>query len=412
MGIVPVKDGPIALQEIDGVRAVELSPDAMMVFSPYRIGGKAAPNRFVAQAMEANDGEENGKVSARGIERYRRLAHGKWGIVIVEALSISETSLARKNGMILNETNLDSFKRLVEEFKKINPDTLLFFQITHAGQKSGPFSRKVSACPEPPEGFEYLSDAEIESIRTRFADGALLAERAGADGVDFKMCHGYLGAELLRPANTRNDRWGGSFENRTRFLREGIEDIKSRLKGGLILGSRISLYEAVRGGCGTAAPEELVENLDEMRQVVRVMKDLGMQYVNVSAGIPGVTSEVTRPTRPSKFLFLQQFRYAKTVKDLETGLAVIGSAYTILGPEAHLVAEENIRKGNVDFVGFGRQIFADPDYPRKVQEGRIDGVDWCVACSGCSRLMIAQENDGCIMYDDYYRGLINSLHAR
>ncbi len=379
-----------------------------ILFSPGRIGGRTAPNRFVSQAMEGNDGELGGKPSARTIERYRDLARGGWGAVMVEALSVSSESLARRNQMILRRENLPEFRALVDAFKAIDPDSLLIFQVTHSGRKSDGRSRAVTVIPDPPAGIDYLSEADVEEIRGAFVEGVLLAEQAGADGVDFKLCHGYLGAELLRPANTRNDRWGGSFENRTRFLAGSVRELRSRLpRKDFVLGSRISLYEGIRGGCGTASPTEEIEDLSEMKRLVRLMADLGMDYVNVSAGIPGETSEITRPTKPSRLFYLHQFRYAREVKALQTPLSVIGSAYTILSGTAHESAAENIRKGNVDFVGFGRQSFADPRYPAKLAAG--EPVDYCTACSGCTRLMVKQVHDGCIVFNDYYREVAREL---
>ncbi|MDZ7723701.1 MAG: hypothetical protein U5R06_13090 [candidate division KSB1 bacterium] len=180
------------------------------------IGAKTALNRFVAQAMEANDADSGGAVSSRAIERYKTLASGGWGIIVVEALSVTQQSMARRHGMIINEKNLDGFKRLVQAVKTIHPDCVLLFQITHAGQNSNPgFSEKVRICPQGPADARYLSSDEIERIADLFVNAALLAHRAGADGVDFKMCHGYFGAEMLRPANTRDDKWGGPFKQNT-----------------------------------------------------------------------------------------------------------------------------------------------------------------------------------------------------
>ena len=277
--------------------------------------------------------------------------------------------------------------------------------------KSGNFSEQVTVCPGQSDNFKYLSTEEIEEIRQQFVNCALLAEKAGADGIDFKMCHGYFGAEILRPMNTRNDKWGGSFENRTRFLSESIPEIKSKLNSqNFILGSRISIFEAIRGGCGTAAPDELIEDLTEPAKIIKLMAALGMHYVNVSAGIPGVTSEVTRPTNGSRNLFLNHFRYAKfakdTLKEINSKMKVIGSAYSILKEEAVKFAEENLIKGYTDFIGFGRMSFADPLYPKKVLNN--EKINYCVACSGCSKLMIKQLNTGCIIYDNYYKELITN----
>jgi 2,4-dienoyl-CoA reductase-like NADH-dependent reductase (Old Yellow Enzyme family) len=386
-----------------------------ILFEPLETGKRTIPNRFVAQGMEANDGENGGCPSARTLDRYRLLAKGNWGIVVAEAISITETSIARVNGLILNKKNLDGFKRLVEAFKKENPGGIFLLQLTHSGEQSGNFPpERVAGGSEktclaaPKEGCRYLSADEIEGVRDRFVSAALLAEEAGADGIDFKLCHGYLGAEILRPSNVRPDKWGGSLENRTRLLREGVGELKGRIKSAnFILGSRLSLFEGIRGGCGTGGPDEIVEDLGDMLEVVRLIDKLGMDYVNVSAGIPALTGAITRPTEPSKYLALHHLRYTKTVKELivreNRKLKVIGSAYSSHKEEAPKVMEEMLSKQYTDLCGFGRQIFADPFTPKKIKNG--EAVNWCRLCSGCTKLMISQNNDGCIIYNDYYREL-------
>jgi len=386
---------------------MQIKADSVL-YTQCALGQKRAPNRLVAQPMESNEGGPSGQVSDRTLERYKNLARGKWGVVFVEAVSISESSIAQQNGLAISRKNLDGFKRLVQAFKEINPDSLFLFQVTHSGRKSGPFSQKTSICPDPPEGAHYLSTDEIEAIREAFVAGVLLADKAGADGVDFKVGHGYFGTEMLRPANVRSDKWGGSLENRTRFLADSIKEIKGSLKSQhFILGSRVSMYEAIRGGCGTAAPDEQIEDLTEMKEIIRLMDRLGMDYVNVSAGLPGVTSEITIPTKPYPHAFLSHFRYAKLVKEMNTSLKVIGSAYSVIGAAAPMHAEENLRKGYTDFAGFGRQTFADPLYPTKL--GRGEKIDYCVACSRCGRLIENQRHTGCVIYNDYYRKLDSKL---
>ena len=382
----------------------------MTVFTKSNIGYFTTANRLVSQPMEGNDAVDGGKPSERTINRYKKLAHGNWGVVIVEAISVVNTSLARINGLILNERNLDSFKKLVDEFKKINNETVLLFQMSHSGMKSGNFSEKVTLCPGQSSEYKYLSTDDIENIKQKFVSSILLAEKAGADGIDFKMCHGYFGAEMLRPMNTRDDKWGGSLENRTRFLSESISGIKSNLidKNKFLLGSRLSVYEAIKGGCGTNNPNEIIEDLIEQAEIIELMSSLGMDYVNVSAGIPGVTSEVTRPTNGSKNLYLNHFRYAKFAKEvlkkLNSEMKVFGSAYSILKKEAIDFANENIDKKYTDFAGFGRLSFSDPLYPKKIANN--EKINFCTACSGCSKLMIKQLNTGCIIFDDYYKKLI------
>jgi len=382
------------------------------IFEPLKIRDKIVPNRLFAQAMEGNDGEDGGKPSQRTIDRYTKFADGRWGCVIIEAISVIETSLARVNGMIINKKNLDSIKRLVEAFKKHNSESLLLLQITHSGERSGSFSDITTLTPGNKNSFRYISGDEIGRIRDRFIEGSLLVQEAGADGIDLKMCHGYFGGEMLRPSNTRDDGWGGSFENRTRFLREIVEGVKGGLKNNnFILGSRVSMYEGIPGGCGTSSPDDIVEDLSQMLDVIRLMDKLGMDYINVSAGIPALTGTITRPVEPSKYLALHHLRYTKVVKEMVRNenlkLRVIGSAYSTYKSQSIDLAEEMLMRDYVDFCGFGRQIFADPLTPKKLASG--ESVDWCILCSGCTKLMVAQLNDGCIIYNDYYKE-INRSH--
>ena len=378
------------------------------MFSPIQIGGKKAQNRFVVQAMEGNDAQENGSVSDRALNRYTNLAKGKWGVVVVEAISVDPRSRARVNGLILTKDTKESFKILVDAYKKENPDGILLFQLTHSGRKSGAFSRQVALYEEGRGNAHLLNEQEVEDIRQMMVEASHLSKEVGADGIDFKMCHGYFGAEMLRPANVRDDKWGGSFENRTRFLKSSLSELKRSIgQDGFILGSRISMFEGVRGGCGTVAADSLIEDLSEMKQVIAIMADEGADYVNVSAGIPGVTSEITRPTKPSRYLYLHHFRYCKEARNVAKDMKIIGSAYSILQQEALDYGQENIEKGFVDLIGFGRQSFADPLFPQKILDGKP--VDYCTACSACTKLMVNQLNDGCVVYDPYYREMLKQL---
>jgi 2,4-dienoyl-CoA reductase-like NADH-dependent reductase (Old Yellow Enzyme family) len=383
--------------------------DYEALFEPCEIGRIFTSNRLASQPMEANDATATGGMSELTRRRYLKLAEGCWGLTFMEAVSITEKSLAHKNGLVLNRTNLDGFKKLVESFKQINPQGLLLIQLTHSGIKSGAFSQVKSVMPSHQEGVEYLSGREIEEIQNTFVECALLAEEAGLDGIDFKLCHGYLGTEMIRPANTRTDRWGGEFENRTRLFVDAVREIKSRLQSRhFLLGSKISMFEGIPGGCGTCSPDETVEDLVEMKRLVALMDTLGMDYVNVSAGLPGSTTAIAIPTKETRLFYLDHFRYAKEVKTLRTRLKVIGSAYSILNKQAPSMARDNIVKGYVDFAGFGRQSWADPLFPVKLKQG--DKIQYCTSCMGCGSLVDNQHTAGCIVYNDYYRKLNKELN--
>ncbi len=380
--------------------------DCELLFSAKEIGGKTAPNRFAAQPMEANDSDPGGKVSRRALDRYRRIAGGEWGITVVEAVSVTPDAVARKNQLVITPSNLEGFKRLVDAYKSIHPDGLLLFQITHPGQYDGPYVQYDASCGNSIP--EVLSDSEIRALLRRFIESAGLLRKAGADGIDFKLSHGCFGRDMICPANVRDDQWGGSFENRTRFLRDALEELRSiHRKGEFIIGSRISMYDGVRGGCGTASADSLLEDLTEMKRIISLMADLGGDYLNVSAGIPGCTSEMIRPAKRSKWVILQHFRYCSEAKQAAPGMPVIGSAYSMLRDQSVTFGAENIRRGIVDFIGLGRQVFADPMFPKKVRKG--EPVDFCRACLGCSKLMNSQQHDGCVVYDSYYRMIMKAM---
>ena len=106
------------------------------LFKKYQISGREAPNRLVAQAMEINSGKPGGAVGGMVLNRYKSLAEGGWGIVFLEATSVTDKHVGKSNGLVLSEKNLDGFKRLVDEFKSINASSLLMIQLTHSGRQS------------------------------------------------------------------------------------------------------------------------------------------------------------------------------------------------------------------------------------------------------------------------------------
>ncbi len=365
------------------------------LFSPSPIGLRNAPNRLTAQAMEVNAGEPGGAVSEKIIKRYEELARGGWGIVFVEAISVTEKSRARNHGLVLNNGTLDSFKRLVDAFKKKNSKSLLLLQLTHSGRNSGTFSRKAKVIDDD-NNAELLSDSELDSITEDFIEAVKLADKAGADGIDIKACHGYLGGEMLRPANCREGRYGGTAENRAamlvRIMRAAAAEVPH-----LVRGTRISLYEGIRGGCGTSAPDEIIEDLDDMMTILRLFEEAGAQYFNISAGIPVQTSQLTRPEKNSSLNLLQHFRYCKTVREAFPHVPVIGSAYSAGREKGAEYADENIRKGYVNFAGFGRQNLADPLYPARLKSDPKE-IRECILCGGCSKLLKEQKEVYCVYH--------------
>ena len=395
----------------------------MVLAEPIKIGMKTAPNRIVNQPMECNDADGVGNPTELTFNRYRKLAEGGAGIIFLEALTISRESRARKDQLGIDEKTAPALERLLKEMRGINSKSLILLQITHSGALSGAdFSRRVSAYPLPGQQTHILSEEEIDRIGDDFARAALVARQVGADGIDFKQCHGYLGGEMLRPLNTRRDRFGGAFKNRTRFFSETMGKIKKAAgSGSFLLGARFSVYEGIPGGFGTPGPAEVIEDLSEPLDFVRLMEEAGVDYINVSAGIPAITPEIVRPTKNYPEGIYRHFGWAKAMKK-QVGVPIIGSGYTYLrdgkndlkepdpGKKSFLYwAEKNLKEGICDLVGIGRQSLADPLFARKVLEGKSAGVNYCTACGSCSVLLRNQAKVGCPIYFESYKKLLKEI---
>jgi 2,4-dienoyl-CoA reductase-like NADH-dependent reductase (Old Yellow Enzyme family) len=394
-----------------------------MLASPIQIGQKIAPNRIVIQPMECNDGDAEGNPTQLTFERYRRLAEGGAGIIVVESLTITYESRSRKNQLKISEETAKGLERLVKEMREVNPKPLILFQINHSGRVSGAaFSKVVSLYPTGDPGIHLLTEEEIGKIKEMFVKAAIIARQVGADGIDFKHCHGYLCGEMLRPANTRPDRYGGNFENRTRFFRETTEKIKKAIDTkNFLMGVRYSFYEGIPGGLGTAGPEEVEEDLFEPLRFAKMVEEMGMDYINISAGIPAITPEIVRPTKNYPEGVYRHFGWAKTVKRL-VRIPVIGSGYSYLRDGKNDLkqsdplkksflywAEKNLKEGHVDLVGIGRQSLADPLFTKKILSDDVAKVNFCTACGGCSVLLRSQAEVGCTVYNDYYKEVLKKV---
>lgn len=391
-----VKIACLALNRIGNPKMTVKNREKDAIYSAYEFSGKVVKNRLVAQAMEINSAIDDGGVGPEIIERYGKLSRGGWGIVFVEAVSITDEYMARENGLLLTRKNLDGFKRLVDSFKKIDDKSLIMFQLTHSGRQSGDLTNRIKAYEDEDETIPMVTIEELEIIREQFLEAAELSKETGADGVDIKACHGYLLGELLRPKNLRGDGYGGDAVGRANLLSSIISSIKADF-GDLVIGTRVSIYEGIRGGCGTGGPDEVIEELGDMLDILSHIVKAGADFLNISAGIPPVTPSLTRPDVNSAFNLYHHFRYAKVVKEAFPDVAVIGSAYSSGMENSGSLAGENIEKGYTDFAGFGRQNLADPLYPKKLAQAP-DTVDYCVLCGGCSGLLKKQKPVYCVKY--------------
>jgi len=398
------------------------------VFQPIKIGNLTAKNRFMINAMECNDADDEGNPTEKTLRRYRNLFEGGAGIVDLEAITVQWESRSRKNQLSVMPRNQKALSKFVAELRKINSDTLLVWQLTHSGELSHPdFSRRVCVKPLPGFGGEVIDEEYVEKTIEQFVLAAKIAHDCGADGIDFKNCHGYFDSQLLRPYNDRKWKYGGSFENRTRFTFTIYERIAKEIDDPkFIVGSKVSIWEGFPGGQGSAGPDSPVMDISESLKLVKGMEDRGAKYILVSAGSPSITLALSQPDRRVPDDCYLHFTFQKAVRDaLKPSTVVIGSAYSVLNngnnqlqarkkEENTLLfwANKNIRDRVTDMVAIGRQSLADGQLPIKLREERDSDVKWCTACDNCIEFLIRQENVGCATFDKEYAQALKEIRRK
>lgn len=390
-------------------------------FTPLAIGKKTALNRFIYQPTETNNCSPEGTPTEETFRVYKKRAEAVPGILFIESVDVSEDCQARSNRMVLKESNKNDFRRLVKEIKNISPDTLVIFQLSHAGRLSDPqFKPPLYVYPRS-EVEEIMTVQEIHKASEDFIAAALLVDEIGADGVDLKQAHGFLAGDFLHPANKRKDEYGGSFKNRTRFFREVFNSVKKKSSEDFIIGSRISSYEGIPGGCGTLDSESVIENLSEMEEYASQLEKMGVDFLNVSAGYAAANLEILLPTAVFPEGVYRHFSWTRQIKN-SVSIPVIGSGYShpsdgnnnLAGTDPSqkstlYFAAKNLNEGIVDLIGLGRQCIADPLFVEKVRTGRESEINWCSTCSGCGILLGNNKPIGCTQYEDEYRNIFGEL---
>lgn len=379
------------------------------------IGPRKAQNRFFIQAMETNMEDPSGNPSERTTQRYVDLAKGGAGMITLEAISVTRESRARDNQLMIMPQNQAALTKFMDSVHNANPASLVVFQLTHSGELSSPdFSRRVTPKPLPGLGGELLSEDDVDHIMDEFVTAAKIAYNAGADGIDLKLCHGYLGSQMIRPYNDRKWKYGGSWENRTRFPYELMERIRKAIPDkNFLIGSKISAWEGFPGGFGTEGSDSPVMDLTEPLDLIKGLEERGASYIVQSAGSPGITVSLTQVDKHIPYYaYLQQYWAKEFRKVLKPETVVIGSNFSVfrngkndlcaVTPEqSNLLSygEWCVNDGVCDMIALGRQSLADPYLPKKVMEGREDEINWCLLCDSCLELLIQQSKVGCVVHD-------------
>lgn len=456
----------IDLQCDDAIVVGRASP----LWEPTEVYGRKIGNRWTVHPMEGWDGTETGGATEPMVRRWRRF--GESGAKIIwggEAMAVRPDGRANPNQLIIIEENAQDLAMLREtlltahrERFDTTDDLVLGFQLTHSGRFCKPWDKRKM---EPRVAYRHpildrkfgvtsdaqvFSDDELKVLVDDYVRAAKLAQRIGADFVDIKHCHGYLLHELLS-AHTRQGPYGGSFENRTRLLREIVAGIRSEAPG-LLIGVRVSAFDFVpfrpdptrsRGiVLGPGIPDDYshclpysyafgvnemnpVEyDLTETCRFLGLLESLGITFLNVTAGSPYYTPHIQRPAlRPPSDGYAppedplvgcaRQIDVVKALKAKFPKLFLVGTAYTYLQEYLPHVAQYYLRNRHVDSVGIGRMVltypwvFADATSTGVLREPHI-----CRTLSDCTTGPRNGLPSGCYPLDDYYKDSQNGRLLR
>ena len=334
-----------------------------------KIGRLTIPNRVVMPAMGVNLAAPDGAVTDEIIAFYEARARGGTGLIITEVTRIAGGAGISDPCQLAayRPGDIAGLQRLVDAVHKY--ETRIFIQLQHPGREASaliageqpvapsPVANPLSGGAVPRE----LTAEECAALAERFVMSAAIAQAAGADGVELHAAHGYLINEFLSPAmNFRTDDYGGSFENRMRFVREILAGIR-RLLGAFPVSVRINAEEALPGGI----------DIPEAQRIAAVLERAGADAINVSC----YTSACIEPGTYEEGCK----RHLSSAVKTAIKIPVIAVS-NIKQPET---AEALLKDGACDFVGVGRAQLADPEWCNKAFSGRADQIRKCIGCLAC-----------------------------
>ncbi len=417
---------------------------------PFQYRDRSLTNRFAVLPMEGWDGTADGHPSDLTRRRWQRF--GCSGSKLIwggEAVAVRHDGRANAKQLIINEDTVGDIADLRQilldahhEQMGTNDAPLIGLQLTHSGR----FCRPNTHALEPRVAYRHplldrkfnvdddsyvLSDAEIDELIEDFAKAAVLAQKAGYDFVDVKHCHGYLGHELLSGID-RAGKYGGSFENRTRFLRNAVAAIRAAAPG-LDMGVRLSAidfipfkpnlenigeaesftgtYPFAFGGDGSGGGFDL----KEPNQFLDLMLELDIRLLCVTVGSPYYVPHIQRPAMfPPSDGYLppedplvgvaRQIRVTRELKQQHPDMLVVGSGYSYLQDWLPHVAQAVVNQGMADFIGLGRMVLSYPEMPVDVLRGQpLQRKRICRTFSDCTTAPRNGLVSGCYPLDEFFK---------
>lgn len=374
------------------------------IFNPIQIGNMHVKNRLMMSAMSINFGvDENCHVTDQLTQYFVERAKGGVGMMLVGGGSVHPGGQELPDLPVMYQDScIPTLTKMVQEVKEAgkhshnmdNSDlnrVRFGVQLMHGGRQSYlPQKVAPSAIPAPAvvKGeVRALEIAEIKELAECFGDASRRCRDAGFDFVEIHAAHGYLINQFMSlNSNIRQDQYGGTFENRTRFLFEIIDDIKLKAGKDFPVGIRMNGRDYIKNGW----------ELEDAVRLAPLLEKAGVAYLHISGGVYGST-ELTIPSMYSAHgCFVHMAEEVK--KHVSIPVITVGRI------KSPLLAEEILKDGKADVVSMGRALLADPYLPLKAQQGRLSQIRPCVGCClGCIHAVLAKEPGSCVVNPDVGR---------
>ena len=356
------------------------------LFSPYDIKGRHLENRIVMPGLASFLIEDDGSITDKTVEHYRRRAAGGPAMVIVEACAVSpEGIVSPHQARICDDRFVEGLARIAQVIRA--EGAVPAVQLHHGGRQvparvinRKPLSPSNLPCPTIRGDVEPLTIDGIHEMILKFGESAQRALQAGFDLIEIHGAHGYLVNQFLSPfSNIREDEYGGDRARRARFAIEIVKELRKRVGEGFPLSFKISAQEFVPGGL----------NVDESIELLKLIVPAGVDIVQVSAGNDATPEWICQP------MFMEKACLADSAAKIKHALQI--PVMTVGRINDPLLAEEIIREGRADLVCMGRGLLADPEMPKKAKEGRLDDIRICIACNTCMESIFRRGRVECLV---------------
>jgi NADPH2 dehydrogenase len=427
--------------------------------APLEFDGMTIGHRLAMQPMEGWDCQTDGRPSENTKRRWKRF--GQSGAKLIwggEACAVRPDGRANPKQLYMAEhsqKDIADLRQIVIDAHKEatggEDDVIIGLQLTHSGRFCKPNDNtkfeSIIAYNHPlldkkfgyPAGQPVISDDEIKRLVEDYVLTAKRAQQCGFDFVDVKHCHGYLAHEFLSAVD-RPGPYGGSLENRTRFLREIVAGIRAEAPG-LGIGVRLSAIDSVPfkpdparsvpGALGPGVPDDfktpyryafgadaddpLKYDLTEPKAFLEILRGLGIRFVNITAACPYYNPHITRPAiyppsdgyHPPEEPLVGVMRQLEVVRDLKAAFpdfCFMGSGYSYLQEYFPNVAQAVVRLGWVDLIGLGRMVLAYPELPLDILQNKpLQRKRLCRTFSDCTTAPRNSIVSGCYPLDSFYK---------